>query len=129
MNRNRYGEMVYFSKCTSDRDRQTIESHMAIKWAWHLHAPMDHREATQWMVNLEGEPKTNDLSVNIGGIGDTKEASHSTSLSTTTSGITSYPPTTGAPEKSIRWFWRYPPSPHPVRLLPLLQVHGCIRHE
>jgi hypothetical protein len=49
--------------------------------SWHLHA-FSNREATNgWSVG-RGDISNNDLSVNIGGIGGTKTATHSTALST-----------------------------------------------
>jgi hypothetical protein len=49
--------------------------------SWHLHA-FSNREATNGWSITRGNLATNDLSVNIGGIGGTKTATHSTALST-----------------------------------------------
>jgi hypothetical protein len=49
--------------------------------SWHLHA-FSNREATNGWSITRGNLETNDLSVNIGGIGGSKTATHSTTLST-----------------------------------------------
>ena len=82
MNRMLYGEIFIFRNALSDTERQTIESHLAIKWGMTGNLPATHLFNTQkgWSVG-RGENE-NTLITNIKGTGEIEEASHSTALST-----------------------------------------------
>ena len=82
MNRMHYGEIFIFRNALSDTERQTIESHLAIKWGMTGMLPATHLFNTQKGWSLGRGEKENSLITNIKGTGEKVEASHSTALST-----------------------------------------------
>ena len=66
LNRNRYGEIFIFRNALSDRNRQTIESHMAIKWGMTGKLPMDHLYSTNGGWSFGRGKQENSIVSNIG---------------------------------------------------------------
>ena len=81
-NRQRWGEIFIYRDALSDTERQTIESHLAIKWGMTGKLPATHLFNTQKGWSLGRGEKENTLITNIKGTGEKEEATHSTALST-----------------------------------------------
>ena len=109
-------------------ERQKIEAYLAHKWGLTDQMPSGHPgKISGWSVgrNLS---ESNDISVNIGGVGVQKQPPIPLLYPPITNGITSYPPMTGAPERSILTARRYPQHPHPVRSLPPAATPSSLVH-
>jgi hypothetical protein len=76
------GEIIGLSTISSSSDRQKVEAYLARKWGLTDQLSAGHPgKLSGWSVG-RNISESNDLSVNIGGIGGTKTATHSTALST-----------------------------------------------
>ena len=111
-NRNRYGEIFIFRNALSDRDRQTIESHMAIKWGMTGKLPMDHLYNTNGGWSLAKGIQENSLLSNIKGIEILRRHPIPPLYPRITNGTTSYHPMMAVHERSTLTARRYHPHPH-----------------
>ena len=76
------GEVIVFNSTLSNFDRQKVEAYLAYKWGLTDQMPSGHPgKISGWSVG-RNISESNEISVNIGGVGGSKTATHSTALST-----------------------------------------------
>ena len=76
------GEIIGLSTISSSFDRQKVEAYLAHKWGLTDQMPSGHPgKISGWSVG-RNISESNDITVNIAGVGGAKTATHSTALST-----------------------------------------------